>query len=132
MWQTHYNSSPHAYFTFSNSIIGNLHISHIIHIRYHHPTYLGDCWTNKKNKWFIYPWDLLKTWWGWSWPISIERAHLHSDKQNATNLQSMNFQMHWLNLILSFRKVWWQRHNCFEISDVALQVDYLILGGSAF
>jgi hypothetical protein len=32
MWQTHYNSSPHANFTFS----------FIAHINYHHPTYLGE------------------------------------------------------------------------------------------
>ncbi len=28
--------------------------------------------------------------------------------------------------------MWWQGHNCFEISDVTLQVDYLILSERAF
>jgi hypothetical protein len=42
MWQTHYDSSPHANFTFKYSIIGNFDISHIAHINYHHPTNLGE------------------------------------------------------------------------------------------
>ncbi len=59
MWQTCYDSSPHVYFTFNYSIIGILDISHITHINYHHPTYLGECWTNFL-KMFRFPLRSLK------------------------------------------------------------------------
>jgi hypothetical protein len=81
---------------------------------------------------FSFFFKIFKNMVGWSWLVPIERTHIHSDKRNATNLQSMNFQMCWSNLILSFPKVWWQGHNCFEISYVSLQVDYSILGKKAF
>jgi len=35
---------------------------------------------------------------------------------SAMKLQSKFIQTCWSNLILSFPKVWWKRHNCFEIS----------------
>jgi len=53
MWHAHYNLNPHAYFTFSYSIIGNLDMSHITHMSYHHPTYMGESWINKKNQIFV-------------------------------------------------------------------------------
>jgi len=93
----------------------------ILHSVYHthqlsSPNTFGWMWTNKNKKLLIYLQDLFKTWWGRWWLVSIEWAHIHSDTQNATKLQSRFIQMCWSNLILSFPMVWWESHNCFEIS----------------
>ncbi len=59
-WKTHYDSSPHVYFSFNYSIIEILDISHITHISYHHPTYLDECRTNFFFKMFHFPLRSLK------------------------------------------------------------------------